>query len=50
MATANILTTLSDEHEKVKGLFEELKGTTDRAEKTRAEVLDRILGALVPHA
>src|SRR6478672_1850262 len=50
MAAANILTTLSNEHEKIKGLFEDLKGTTDRAEKTRGELLQKILDGLVPHA
>ena len=50
MATANILTTLQAEHDELRGLFEKLKGTTDRAEKTRGELLDKILAGLVPHA
>jgi len=50
MATANILRTLSDEHDRIKALFEDLKATTDRAEKTRADLLQKILGGLVPHA
>lgn len=46
----DILKTLSDEHKKVRALFEEIKATTDRAEKTRGTLLDGILAALVPHA
>jgi len=50
MATTNILTTLRAEHDELRGLFEKLKATTDRAEKTRGELLDKILAGLVPHA
>lgn len=50
MATQNILSTLKAEHAEIKGLFEDLKDTTDRAEKTRSELLHRILAGLVPHA
>lgn len=46
----DILNTLADEHEKVRGLFDQVKGTTDRAEKTRAELLQKIEDALIPHA
>ena len=46
----DILKTLKDEHETVRSLFEELKGTTDRAEKTRTELLEKIEMALIPHA
>lgn len=50
MATANILTTLRNEHEQIRALFIELQGTTDRAEKTRGELLEKVLAGLVPHA
>ena len=50
MARANILTTLSKEHEEVRKLFEELKGTTARALKGRAELLADIESKLMPHA
>lgn len=46
----DILKTLRKEHDELRGLFDKLKDTTDRAEKTRGELLDRILGGLVPHA
>jgi hemerythrin-like domain-containing protein len=50
MATQNILTTLRAEHDELRGLFDKLKDTTDRAEKTRGELLDKVLNGLVPHA
>lgn len=50
MARSNILTTLKQEHEEVRALFEELKGTTDRALKGRAELLAEIESKLMPHA
>ncbi len=50
MARSNILTTLKKEHEEVRALFEELKGTTDRALKGRAELLAEIESKLMPHA
>jgi hemerythrin-like domain-containing protein len=50
MATDTILTTLRAEHDELRGLFDKLKDTTDRAEKTRGELLDKILAGLVPHA
>lgn len=46
----DILKTLKDEHAAVRALFEEIKDTTDRAKKSRAELLDRIEAALLPHA
>lgn len=46
----DILKTLTDEHALVRSLFEELKDTTDRAVKTRAELLDKIEAHLIPHA
>ena len=50
MATRNILKTLQTEHDTVRALFEELNGTTDRAEKTRAQLLADIEANLLPHA
>lgn len=46
----DILKTLTDEHKKVRGLFDEINDTTDRALKTRAELLERIEDNLLPHA
>ena len=50
MATQDILKTLRSEHDQLRGLFDDMKGTTDRADKTRGELLDKILAGLVPHA
>lgn len=50
MPKADILKTLRAEHDALRGLFEDLKGTTDRAAKKRADLLDKILDGLVPHA
>ena len=38
----NAIDLLKADHEKVRGLFEQLTGTTKRAEKTRAELLAKI--------
>ncbi|MGB4859805.1 MAG: hemerythrin domain-containing protein [Dokdonella sp.] len=46
----NILSTLTKEHEDLKGLFEDIKATTDRAGKTRTSLLKKIEAALIPHA
>ena len=46
----DIQKTLKDEHAQVRALFEDIKGTTDRAKKSRSELLDRIEAALLPHA
>lgn len=46
----NILTTLKKEHEDLKGLFDDIKATTDRAGKTRIALLKKIEDALIPHA
>lgn len=46
----DILKTLKTEHALVRDLFEQIKGTTDRAEKTRAELLAKIEANLLPHA
>lgn len=50
MATRDILKTLQAEHDKVRSLFEEIKDTTDRAKKTRAELLEEIETNLLRHA
>ena len=46
----DILKTLKAEHDELRGLFEELNGTTDRAAKTRTELLAKIDQGLLPHA
>ena len=46
----DILKTLKQEHDMVRDLFTELKGTTDRASKTRTELLKKIDENLLPHA
>ena len=46
----SILTTLKAEHDQLRALFEQVNATTDRAEKTRLELLEKIEMALVPHA
>ena len=40
---------LTEDHEKVKGLFEELLSTTNRAEKKRMELLEKIRSELLAH-
>lgn len=46
----DILKTLKAEHDELRGLFEQINGTTDRAEKTRADLLAKIDKGLLPHA
>ena len=46
----SILATLKSEHDLLRELFAQLNATTDRAEKTRIELLEKIEAALVPHA
>ena len=46
----DILKTLKAEHDELRGLFEELNATTDRASKTRTELLAKIDMGLLPHA
>ena len=46
----NILTTLRAEHDTLRELFDQLNATTDRAEKTRLELLKKIEAVLIPHA
>jgi hemerythrin-like domain-containing protein len=46
----DILKTLKAEHDELRGLFDKLNDTTDRAEKTRADLLAKIDQGLLPHA
>lgn len=46
----DILETLKQEHEVLRRLFDEGKATTDRAVKTRAELMEQIENNLIPHA
>lgn len=46
----SILATLRKEHDQLRALFEQVNATTDRAEKTRLELLQKIEATLVPHA
>ena len=46
----DILKTLADEHAQLKDLFEQINATTDRAEKKRTELLEKIEANLIPHA
>lgn len=46
----SILATLQKEHDVLHGLFERMNETTDRAVKTREELLGTIEAALIPHA
>ena len=50
MATRDILKTLQEEHDTLRELFSQIKDTTDRAKKTRAELLETIEANLIPHA
>jgi len=46
----SILATLSEEHATLRALFDQMNATTDRAEKKRADLLERIEAVLIPHA
>ncbi|QSX78905.1 hemerythrin domain-containing protein [Agrilutibacter solisilvae] len=46
----DILKTLKREHDVLRALFDEIKDTTDRAVKTRGELLEKIEASLIPHA
>jgi hemerythrin-like domain-containing protein len=46
----DILKTLKADHDELRGLFDKLIDTTDRAEKTRADLLAKIDQGLLPHA
>ncbi|QSX75208.1 hemerythrin domain-containing protein [Lysobacter arenosi] len=48
--TRDILKTLKTEHDELRGLFAELKETTDRGVKKREGLLEKIEEALIPHA
>lgn len=47
---ADILTTLKDEHDHLRDLFEKMEQTTERAEKGRQDLLQKIEQGLIPHA
>ena len=46
----DILKTLKTEHDKLLELFEQIKATTDRAKKSRTDLLEEIEANLLPHA
>ena len=46
----SILATLKAEHATLKGLFEQMDETTDRAQKRREKLLQQIERVLIPHA
>ena len=46
----DILKTLKGEHDELRRLFEEMNSTTDRARKTRTDLLEQIEAGLMPHA
>ena len=50
MASRNILKTLATEHSALRDLFAQMEKTTDRAAKSRAELLNKIEKSLLPHA
>jgi hemerythrin-like domain-containing protein len=46
----DILKTLRAEHDELRALFKQMEETTDRAKKTRADLLAEIEANLLPHA
>ncbi len=46
----DILKTLTAEHDELRDLFEKMNKTTERAEKGRQELLEKIQDGLLPHA
>jgi hemerythrin-like domain-containing protein len=46
----DILKTLKSEHDELRKLFKDMEDTTDRAKKSRAELLSDIEAGLIPHA
>lgn len=46
----DILITLQTEHDTLRGLFQQMNATTDRAKKKREQLLKNIEAALIPHA
>lgn len=47
---ADILKTLKDEHDQLRGLFEQMDKTTERAGKGRLDLREKIKQGLIPHA
>lgn len=47
---ADILKTLKEEHDHLRDLFKKMEDTTERAEKGRTELLEKIKQGLIPHA
>ncbi len=47
---ADILKTLKDEHDHLRDLFKKMEDTTERAEKGRQDLLEKIKQGLLPHA
>jgi iron-sulfur cluster repair protein YtfE (RIC family) len=45
----SILKLIAEDHEKVRGIFQKMKDTTDRAEKTRTDLLEKLKKELEPH-
>ena len=41
---------LREDHKKFRALFDQVKETTERAEKTREEILEKLEQTLLPHA
>lgn len=50
MMRRDILKTLQKEHDVLRELFADINTTTDRAKKSRAQLLESIEGNLLPHA
>jgi len=50
MAKRDILKTLQAEHDELRGLFEDMEATTDRATKKRGDLLAKIKEGLLPHS
>ncbi|MCE7032942.1 hemerythrin domain-containing protein [Lysobacter sp. GX 14042] len=46
----DILKTLKSEHDELRKLFDQVNDTTDRARKTRTDLLERIEASFMPHA
>lgn len=44
------LNLLKDDHQRVSGIFEEYRKTTDRAKKTRQKLVQQMIGELSAHA
>ncbi len=46
----DILKTLQTEHDLLRDLFDQMNATTDRAKKSRVQLLEKIEANLIPHA